>query len=139
MTLNGPKAYIEDKTATGSNSALTALNTLAFNADLLLQNGASVTTTSGTNLTIAASSAFVQAGLYLDTVNAQGGSTMTVGGTLTNNAQVEIGNTNLSSNDSVTTSGLVNNGYVQLEGSSTAQASLVVHAPATDPLTDRDL
>jgi hypothetical protein len=56
----------------------------------------------------------VQAGLYLDTVNAQGGSTMTVGGTLTNNAQVEIGNTNLSSNDSVTTSGLVNNGYVSM-------------------------
>jgi hypothetical protein len=77
----------------------------------------------------------VSAGLYVDTVNAQGGSTMTVGGTLTNNAQLEIGNTNLSSNASVTTSGLVNNGYVQLEGSSTAQASLVVHAPATDPLT----
>ena len=66
MTLNGPKAYIEDKTATGSNSALTALNTLASNADLFLQSGASVSTTSGTNLTIAASSPYVSAGLYAD-------------------------------------------------------------------------
>ena len=137
-----------DATVSGSNN-VTLIGTdgaitietlaLASNGSLFLQNGASFTASSGNGLTIAASSAFVQAGLYLDTVNAQGGSTMTVGGTLTNNAQVEIGNTNLSSNDSVTTSGLVNNGYVQLEGSSTAQASLVVHAPATDPLTDRDL
>ena len=92
-------------TLTGTDGAIT-IATLALASDgvLSLQNGASLTATSGNGLTIAASSPYVSAGLYVDTNYTTGGSTMTVGCTLTNNAQVEIGNTGLSAIASVTLS-----------------------------------
>jgi hypothetical protein len=76
-------------TLTGTDGAIT-IATLALASDgvLSLQNGASLTATSGNGLTIAASSPYVSAGLYVDTNYTTGGSTMTVGGTLTNNVQV---------------------------------------------------
>ena len=137
VTLNGTKALIANAGSPTTNSALATLGTLDKNSSLTVQSGVSITTNPSTDLTIAAGTQ--QAGLFVDDGFANGGSQVTIGGTLTNNNTVWIGtnNSNLSSNDSVTAANLVNNGTIDLFGNTgnTAQASLVVHSAAPSALT----
>ena len=84
LRINGGDAFIEDSTALGSNSALTGLASIGANASFDLENGASVSTTGA----LANDGAVV-----LDTDYGDGGSSLTVGGTLTNSYTLQIGNT----------------------------------------------
>jgi fibronectin-binding autotransporter adhesin len=120
-TLNGSSAFIEDSTAPGSNSALTGLSNVA--GDLSLNDGASVSTTGG--LVIAAS---YDGGVFLDHNRGDGGSNLTVAGTLTNNRVLAIGNSALSTSDKVSATALTNTGSISLTGSSANQALLDVTA-----------
>jgi hypothetical protein len=108
LHLNGSDAFIEDSTALGSNSALTGLASIAENATFSLENGASVSTTGS----------LTNDGLIsLDANTGDGGSNLTVGGTLTNDVELTIGNTTLSASDAVATASLDNTGLIQLIGS----------------------
>ena len=62
-----------------------------------------------------------------------GGSTLTIGGTLTNNGTLDIGNTSLTKATTVTAAGLANTGTINLTGGTTAAATLDITgaAPAT--------
>jgi hypothetical protein len=119
LLLNGSKAFIKDG-ATGSNSALTGLANVAGSLDL--ENGASVKTGALANNGV----------LELDLFGGDGGSSLTVGGTLNNANLLSVGNSSLSSSDSVTASSLVNSssGVIDLTGSATAQALLDITAAA---------
>ena len=102
LDLNGNDAFIEDSTALGSNSALTGLASIGKRAALDLENEAAVSTTG----------ALVNAGgISLDT-NGGGGSSLTVGGTLTNSDTLTLGT--LSASDEVTAAALVNTGDIRL-------------------------
>jgi len=120
LELNGNDAFIEDSTALGSNSALAGLATVT--GSLYLENGASVSTTGS-----------VTNSGYLGLDYWGGGSTLSVGGTLTNNNLMEIGNANiLSSSDSVTAKSFVNSGTVHLAGNGTNLAALDVSGSTTN-------
>ena len=80
MSLFGNDAFIEDSTALGSNSALTGLADIAGSLDL--ETGASVSTTGAL-----ANSGF----LSLDYDAYDGGSTLSIGGALTNTGTLDIG------------------------------------------------
>ena len=119
LGLVGNDAFIEDSTALGSNSALTGLASIGAGALFALHDGAAVSTTG----------ALVNDGdVYLDTNAGNGGSSLTVGGTLTNSQELGIGNTALSAADKVTAASLDNTGKIQLTGSSANQALLHVTA-----------
>ncbi len=120
LNLYGNDAFIEDSTALGSNSALAGLATVT--GSLYLENGASVSTTGS-----------VTNSGYLGLDYWGGGSTLSVGGTLTNNNLMEIGNANiLSSSDSVTAKSFVNSGTVHLAGNGTNLAALDVSGSTTN-------
>jgi len=120
LTLDGNTAFVEDSGAPASNSALTGLANVAGFLDL--ENGASVSTGS-----LASSGA-----RYVDYSKGDGGSSLTVDGTLNNSGFLIFGNSSLSSADSVTTSSLVNSnsGLIELIGAAGAQALLDVTAGA---------
>ena len=100
LVLNGNDAFIEDSTALGSNSALTGLASIGAGATLDLENGASVSTTG----------ALVNDGtVYLDVDGGDGGSSLTVAGTLTNNGSLDR-QCQLSASDKVTAASLDNTG-----------------------------
>ncbi|HEX7326860.1 MAG TPA: choice-of-anchor D domain-containing protein [Rhodanobacteraceae bacterium] len=107
LVLNGANAYVE-KGATGNNSALANLATIASNGNLQLQNGASVTTSG--NVT-------VDNGGWLWVDQGQGGgSKLTVDGNLTNDSSGQfsgggliVGNGDMGSSDLVTVNGSVDN------------------------------
>jgi hypothetical protein len=101
LGLVGNDAFIEDSTATGSNSALMGLASIGHDALFALHDGASVSTTG----------ALANDGtVVLDSGRDDGGSSLTVGGTLTNSRSLTIGNPNLSAPDSVTAASLDNTG-----------------------------
>jgi hypothetical protein len=115
LGLVGNEAFTEDSTATGSNSALTGLASIGADALFALHDGAAVSTTG----------AQVNDGnVYLDPNSGDGGSSLTVGGTLTNTHELGIGNTTLSASDEVTVASLDNTGFIQLTGSVANQALL---------------
>ena len=120
LTLDGNAAVVEDETGLGSNSALTGLANVASFLDL--ENGASVSTGSLAN----------NGALYVDYSQGDGGSSLTVDGTLNNTGFLIVGNSSLSSTDSVTASSLVNSnsGLIDLTGAAGAQALLDVTAGA---------
>jgi hypothetical protein len=121
LGLHGKHAFIEDSTALGSNSALKELASIGSGATFKLHNGASVSTTGG----------LVNDGnVELDTNAGNGGSSLTVGGTLTNSQNLTIGNTTLSASDKVTTESLDNTGSVNLTGFGADQALLDVTGSA---------
>jgi hypothetical protein len=64
--------------------------------------------------------------LYVDNNGGEGGTTVDIGGTLTNSHRLAIGNTTLSASDEVTAAALDNTGAILLNGSSTNQALLDV-------------
>ena len=121
LGLVGSDAFIEDSTALGSNSALTGLASIDAGASFALHDGAAVSTTG----------ALVNDGdVYLDTSRGDGGSSLTVGGTLTNSGHLAIGNAKLSASDKVTAASLDNTGEIHLTGSSGNQALLDVTGSA---------
>ena len=121
LHLNGNDAFIEDSTALGSNSALTGLASIGAGATLALHDGAAVSTTG----------ALANDGnVYLDPNAGDGGSSLMVGGTLTNSQELRIGNATLSASDEVTAASLDNTGSIFLTGSSADQALLDVTGSA---------
>jgi hypothetical protein len=117
-----------------SNSALTTLSSNA--GQLMLNNGATVTTNPGTNPgTNLSNSNFVA----LDFFGNQGGSNLTVGGTLTNTSSgtVQVGTSggSLSATSTLSAAGLSNSGTVDLFGNtsnSANQANLTVNGAASN-------
>ena len=86
-----------------------------------LHDGAAVSTTG----------ALVNDGhICLDSGSGDGGSSLTVGGTLTNSGTLAIGNAKLSASDEVTAASLDNTGSINLTGSSADQALLDVTGSA---------
>ena len=105
---------------TTSNTGLTTLSNNA--GQFVLQDGAAVTTTNGlTN----------NNNLYVDT-GGSGGSSLNIGGTLTNNSYMQIGNNNVAG--TVTAESFVNVGRIDIDGGSTSQAWLNI-TQATAPST----
>jgi hypothetical protein len=97
IALNGAGTYLEVG-ATNSNSALKGLTTIASNGELLMANGTSLTTTGA--LTVAGGGQ-----LYVDAANTGGGSSLTLGGSLTNNGTVQVGNYYTTSPDTLKVTG----------------------------------
>ena len=123
LWLQGNDAFVEDSTALGSNSALTGLNNVAGELDL--RDGASVSTTGPlTNSRL----------LNLDSYYSPGGSTLSIGGALTNAGALDIGNGDgsLFSSVSVTANSFDNSGTVNLAGNGTALAALNVSGATTN-------
>jgi hypothetical protein len=119
LGLVGNDAFIEDSTALGKNSALTGLASIGRRALFALHDGAAVSTTG----------ALANDGsIRLDAGAGDGGSSLTVAGTLTNSGDLFIGNTTLSASDTVTAAAPDNNntGIIYLTGSSDNQALLDV-------------
>src|SRR5580704_661363 len=133
LELDGSQARV----SIGSGTTSTALSGLASNAGTLTMRGdtglgaggASVTTTTG----------FANAGILgVDSISfGDGGSTLTLGGTLTNSGAVSIGNTGLSAAATVTATGLDNSGTLVVQGNAASGATnlatldITVAAPTT--------
>ncbi len=121
LGLNGANARIADAGTLASNSALAGLNTIA--GTFYEQNGASVITTGGLSFT---GNALVE--IDGTNIGGAGGSTLTVGGTLTNSSTngngLNIGNTGITAGDTVTAQALNNTGVIQITGAGTVQAML---------------
>lgn len=123
LLLNGNNAYVEDGTS-GSNSALTGLATVT--GSLYLENGAKVSTTGAL-----ADSGILGVDSY-PPVYGSGGSTLSIAKGLTNTGTLDIGNSGLSSSDSVTAASFVNSGTVNLTGAGTTFAALNVSGTTTN-------
>ena len=125
LFLNGANARVADAGATSTNSALTGLTSVA--GEFFIENGVKVTTTG--NLSVTGSASVQVDGPSLG----GGGSHLTIGGNLTNSSTngngVAVGWTGLNSADSLTVNGkagISNTGEINIEGSTTAQATLNV-------------
>jgi len=120
LGLVGSDAFIEDSSATGSNSALTGLASIGAGALFALHDGAAVST----------NGALANDGeVVLDTVGGDGGSSLTLGGALTNSGYLGIGNAAVSARDEVSVASLDNQFFsdeIHLAGSGTNQALLDV-------------
>ncbi|MGH7046064.1 MAG: beta strand repeat-containing protein [Stellaceae bacterium] len=124
LSLNGPDAQVQIAGNTSNNNALTGLTSNA--GYFYLRNGASLVTTSG----LANSN-----DLLLDYFGGDGGASLTVGGTLTNSNYVQIGNSALGANTTLTAAAVSNTGTIDLYGNGTSQAALDVAGPATNSNT----
>jgi hypothetical protein len=130
LELNGAKARVADAGVTG-NSALTGLATVS---DFFsLQNAAKVSTTG--NLSIIGSGAIAVDG---QDIGGGGGSSLTIGGTLTNTSTnpngIDIGDSGITATDTLTVEGkggLSNTGQINITGSASTTAKLVVANTAT--------
>jgi hypothetical protein len=120
LHLNGNDAFIEDSSATGSNSALTGLASIGDGAIFGLHNKAAVSTSG---------SLANDGDIRLDFVGGDGGSRLTAAA-LTNSGSLSIGNTTLSASDEVTATSLDNTGLIALYGSGANQALLDVAGSA---------
>jgi hypothetical protein len=116
LQLFGKSAFVEDSTTLSSNSALTGLTDVASGAFLDLESNASVPITGG----------LVNNGeVQLNAKYPVGGSRLTLGGTLTNNNFLDIGNSSLLSSSKVSTPALKNTGSVNLAGGSATNTALL--------------
>jgi hypothetical protein len=134
LRLDGASSRVADAGETGSNSALTGLTSVS--GAFYLQNGAKVATTGNLSTTGSAT-------VELDGPNTGGigggGTSLTIGGTLTNGSTngsgISIGNNLIGSADIVTVKGaggLSNTGNINIQGSGGATAQLVVTNTATN-------
>ena len=114
LTLNGAGALAALSTALTTDSALTGLAN--NNGTLDLENGASLTTTTGLTNT---------GSVAVDYFGSTGGSSLTIGGTLTNQGSLYVGNSAIAKATTVTAAALSNAGTVDL-ASGTAAATLKV-------------
>ncbi|MFO1086032.1 MAG: VWD domain-containing protein [Reyranellaceae bacterium] len=128
LWLNGQNARVADASAPSSNSALIDLATVSGSFDL--QNGASVGTTSG-GLSIIGTG---RVALDANYIGGNGGSTLKIGGTLTNTSTdvnaLNIGNVSIKADTTVTATRLSNSGQININGSATARAALIVDSTA---------
>jgi hypothetical protein len=121
LLLYGPKSYLEIGT-TNSNSALAGLSTISNNGNLTLEAGSAVATKTGLS----------NAGILSVDGGGPGGSTLTIGGALTNSNLAGSGNIQTSSPSTLNINGNVTNtntGALNVSGgfsSSTANALLNV-------------
>jgi hypothetical protein len=120
LALYGSNAFIEDSTAAGSNSALTGLANV--DGSLYLEDNASVSTTGTGPLD--------DSGL----IDVLAGSTLSIADQLkiTKAGKLYIGDSGLSSSDSVTAASFVNRGTVDLIGNGTNLAALNVSGATTN-------
>ena len=128
LWLDGASSRVADAGTTGSNSALTGLTSVSGN--FYLQNGAKVATTG--NLSVTGNATL---GVDGNNTSRSGGSSLTIGGKLTNSSTngngVSVGNTGITSADTLTvkgTGGLSNasNSRINIEGNVATQATLNV-------------
>ena len=128
LWLNGQNARVANAAASSTNSALVDLATVSGSFNL--QNGASVGTTSG-GLSITGTGRVALDANYL---GGNGGSTLKIGGTLTNTSTdinaLNIGNSSIKADVTVSATRLNNSGHISIVGSSTAQAALIVDGTA---------
>jgi hypothetical protein len=132
LTLNGPNAYFETG-ATNSNSALSSLSTIASNGRLQMENGASLSTTGALSN---------GGGLYVDGIGS-GGSSLTIGGSLTNTsnpatfstANIGVGGENAAASTLSVTGTLANTGGVYVTGGSTAAGKSLLNVTGAVPST----
>jgi hypothetical protein len=122
LELRGNNGFVEDSTALGSNSALTGLADIA--GSLYLETGCSVSTTGSVT-----NSGFL--GVDYQYNYSLGGSTLSIGGALTNTGMLEIGNSTRSF-DSVTAKSFVNSGTVDLTSNGANLAALDVSGETTN-------
>ncbi len=119
LSLNGANAQVQISGNSANNNALTGLSSNA--GTCYLRNGASLTTTTGLSNSN---------DLLLDYFGGDGGASLAVGGTLTNSDYVQIGNTGLSANTTLSADAVTNTGTIDLYGNGTSQASLKVSGAA---------
>ena len=128
LTLDGSTAFIADAPPPSSNltgdSALQGLSTIEGTFDL---RGGFLQTTGG--LALANSGTLLIDENYDFGDGHSGGSSVTLGGTLTNSGNIYVGDATLTTATTVTASGLDNTGSLTLKGAS-AQATLDVTGPA---------
>ena len=115
------------------NSSMTAAATVSAAA---LSNSGSLYLYSGTAAAaLDTTGAFGNTGaVYIDNSGA-GGSTVTVGGVLTNNGTLSIGNTSQTKATKVTAAGLAGTGTVDLSGGATAAAQATLDVTGAAPAT----
>ncbi len=125
LTLNGPDAFVADASNTSSNSALSGLATIT--GGLNLQDIGTLTTTVAMTVT---------GNLDVDNGYQTGGSTLHIGGALTNDGAVSIGTDGLSAATTVTATGLDNAAtgaiYLAGNGNSDFEALLTVSGSAVN-------
>ena len=103
------------------------MTALASNAgQLLLQNGSTLTTSTGLNNS---------GDIEFDPYYSEGGASLNIGGILTNSNYVQIGNSGLSANATLTASGLDNTGTLTLDGDAPYEALLNVTSAAPSTWT----
>ena len=119
LALDGPTAQVQILGNSANNNALSGL---ASNAGFLyLRNGASVATTTGLDNS---------SNLLLDTFGGDGGASLAIGGALTNSNYVQIGNTGLSADTTLSANAVANTGTIDLFGNGASQAALKVAGAA---------
>jgi hypothetical protein len=116
LHLNGSDAFVEDSSAPGSNSALTGLASIGAEAIFALRNKAAVSTTGS----------LVNDGqIRLDFESGDGGSSLTVGGTLTNSGDLWIGNGGIGAPDEVVAASLDNTGAIIVQAEESSSQALL--------------
>jgi hypothetical protein len=119
LMLNGPNALIADAGSLTSNSALAGL--IANSGAINLNSGAKVTTTVGlTN----------SGNLSLDGGGNGGGSSLKVGGVLTNSSNLDIGYSSynpITLSDTIAATGLANTGTIDLYGGASSSAEALLN------------
>jgi hypothetical protein len=118
LSLNGALSWVALSTAVTGNSALTKL---ASNGGTFVADGGAGLTTAGLTNT---------GTIDIDTIGT-GGSHLTVGGALTNQGYIEIGNSGITKAATLSATGLANSGTIYLTGG-TAQADLSITGAATN-------
>jgi hypothetical protein len=132
--LDGSQARVSTGADTTANSALTELSSNAGAFDLegfssrYGWGAVSLTTTTGFN-----NSGNLSVDVKEDPWgNGDGGSTLTLGGALSNTGAVNIGNAELWTTTMVTAKGLSNTGTIALAGASSASAQMTIAGQATN-------
>jgi Ca2+-binding RTX toxin-like protein len=121
LSLDGALARVAIAGSLGSNSALAAL--AENQGTLQLANGASVTTGVGLHNGGA---------LRLDRQSGEGGSSLSIGGTLLNDGTVTFGNTTLASSSTLSATGLTNAGTIEAFGFGSNTAQLAIAGTLVD-------
>ena len=129
VSLTGPNAYMEIG-ATNNESALASLNTIGYDGALFLYDGAALTTTG----------ALTNDGGYLEVdLGGSGGSSVTIGGALTNTdaGDVYVGSSGMTAAATLKVLGTLNNsgGTIDVTGGGASGANALVNVTGAAPST----
>jgi hypothetical protein len=129
-----------DDAVIDASGSYTVTISAAISVGSITVNGSSATlfvNDTGQSITVAGSLTISNGSLRVDTNGGQGGTSVSIGGTLTNDGFMQIGNTSLSAATMVTAAGLSlsGNSTTDLYGSATKQAVLDITAAAPTTLT----